>query len=101
MSLANVCGRPVTQMVSGEVARIVRAPREQVYERCLTAYQNVPRLFPNLVKSMKLLNQKGNVRTFRCEEVWGGRPFLYTMKETLHAPSGSDQVMLDGVGKGM
>src|SRR3989304_7421946 len=101
MSLANVCGRPVTQVGSGEVSRIVRAPREQVYARSLTAYQAVPRLYPNLVKSMKLLSQEGNVRTFRCDEVWGGRSFRYTMKETLHAPSGSDQIVLDGEGKGM
>lgn len=91
----------MTQMVSGEVSRIVRAPREQVYARYLTAYQDVPRLYPNLVKSMKLLSQEGNVRTFRCDEVWGGRSFRYTMKETLHAPSGSDQIVLDGEGKGM
>jgi hypothetical protein len=91
----------VKTVASGEVTQLVRVPKERAFEGYLEAYKTVPRLFPELVRSMVLLRQEGNERVFRCEEVWSGRRFNYTMRETLQRPDRVDQAITEGEGKGI
>jgi hypothetical protein len=82
------------------VSRTVPVSRETAFDRWLAAYEKLHELYPEKIRSMKVVEWKGNQRTTACVETWAGRDFEYTMAETLMPPNRVEQRITQGRGKG-
>jgi len=87
-------------MAKVTVNRQVNASPETAFERWLAAYERLHELYPERIKSMKVLEWKGNERVTLCVENWAGRNLSYTMRETLFPPHRVEQRIVKGAGKG-
>lgn len=82
------------------VTRTVPVSQETAFDRWLAAYEKLSEIYPEKIKSMKVISWKGNERTTACVENWAGREYEYTMAETLSPPGRVEQRITDGRGKG-
>lgn len=82
------------------VNRTVPVSPETAFDRWLAAYERLHELYPEKIKSMKVVEWKGNMRTTACVETWAGRDYEYTMAETLFPPGRVEQRITKGRGRG-
>ncbi|HEX9708781.1 MAG TPA: SRPBCC family protein [Candidatus Thermoplasmatota archaeon] len=82
------------------VTRDVPVRPEIAFDRWLAAYERLHELYPEKIKSMKVIEWNGNERKTACVENWAGRDFSYTMAETLFPPGRVEQRIVEGRGKG-
>ena len=80
--------------------RIVRAPREKVFQRWVNIIPELPRLFPDWLADMRIVEDRGNERTMRCTEIWAGRQFTYTVRQRLFPSERAEGTVIEGEGKG-
>lgn len=82
------------------VTRNVPVSPETAFDRWLAAYEKMSEIYPEKIKSMKVLSWEGNERKTACVETWAGREYEYTMAETLTPPGRVVQRITAGRGKG-
>ena len=82
------------------VTREVPVRPEIAFDRWLAAYERLHELYPEKIKSMKVIEWNGNERKTACVETWAGRDYAYTMAETLMPPGRVEQRIVEGRGKG-
>ncbi len=80
-------------------SRVVKLPREQVF-MYFKHSERAPEWFPERFKSMKIVNETGNVRTMECEEKWGRRQMKYVQRDVMTPPNRVEQEIVSGSGKG-
>ena len=66
---------------------IIKAPREEVY-RIMSDFENMPKYFPKVAQSMRILKRDGNNLTIEVKAKTFGRTFAAQMETQLRPPLG-------------
>jgi len=66
---------------------IILAPREEIY-KIISDFENMPKHFPAVAQSLKIVERKGNNLTIEAVAKSFGSTFPITMRVVLHPPIG-------------
>lgn len=66
---------------------IIKAPREEVY-KIMTDFENMPRYFPGVAQSLRIVKREGNNLTIEAKAKTFGKVFPVHMKTQLRPPFG-------------
>jgi len=78
---------------------VIKAPRERVYE-IMSDFENMPKNFPRVARSVKIINRDGNKLEIEAEARSFGRVFPVKMKTELRPPEGYVSDNISPIGRG-